>query len=367
MENIERQLDQLQHEMGFMTLAQQIPVYEGDSKEFNEWFKSINRARQILGDSPRVGVRLALASSRKAVADYVSRYFSAHPNPNWDHFSEQLVARFGETIDQATALAKLRRMTRKPGESIQVFAERLYAMGESAYDHALLNNPVVQRELCQSFLTGCNEIRVAKAILRNQQAPQTLEQCVNIGVRELSLHNRFKNLGILPDRTGPSDPREEPMDIDMIRAAEAERYRNALSNVSDVNLRPRPSWPVSSPAPVPAPPSTPAPVPTPAPAPPPPSTTIVNHYHSTPVETAQDCTTDEPDYYDYDVDYEDYLSDDPEIDLIHSRPPSRGRGRGRGGRGHASRIPQPNDRFSRPPTQAINQSGRFQRRQYPSN
>ena len=101
MENIERQLDKLQHEMGFMGLTQQIPVYEGDPKEFKEWYKSVNRARQILGDSPRVGVRLALATSRKAVADYVSRYFSAN------HFSEQLVARFGETVDQATALAKL--------------------------------------------------------------------------------------------------------------------------------------------------------------------------------------------------------------------------------------------------------------------
>ena len=85
------------------------------------------------------------------------------------------MGRFGETIDQATALTKLRKLKRKPGESIQVFAERLYAMGESAYGHALLNNPVVH----------------------------------------ISLHNRFKNVGILPEK--PTQPDyQEPMDINAI-------------------------------------------------------------------------------------------------------------------------------------------------------
>ena len=94
-------------------------------------------------------------------------------------------------------------------------------MGESAYDHALLANPVVQRELCQSFSTGCNEPRLAKAILRSQQAPQTLEQCVNIGVRELSMHNHFKNLGIVSEGH-QNDNQEEPMDINEIHHVAAD-------------------------------------------------------------------------------------------------------------------------------------------------
>ena len=108
MDVVERQLDQIQSEMGFMGIAHSIPVYGGDSKEFKEWFKAVDRARLILGGSPKTGICLALATSQKAVADYESRYYNGCPaEPNWDNFKDQLIARFGETIDQATALAKL--------------------------------------------------------------------------------------------------------------------------------------------------------------------------------------------------------------------------------------------------------------------
>ncbi len=274
MDAVERYLESIQNEMGFMGFVQNIPVFDGNSKDFKEWYKAVDRARVILGGNPRTGVRLALATSKKAVADYVSRFYNGNPQqPNWEHFSEQLLARFGETLDQATALAKLRKMKRKPGESIQVFAERLFSMGENAYDQALLANPVVQRELCQTFLTGCNEPRVAKAILKCSQAPQTLEQCVNIGVRELSLHNRFRNLGLIPDRDNNSHRQnepDEPMDLDMIRL-------KAAASAPPV----APSQP-------------------PPPVPPPPPTTIVHNYIQPPAEPANADYDQTPEYdYEY--------------------------------------------------------------------
>ena len=51
MEAVEGRLDRIQNEMGFMGLVTKIPVYEGDSKEFKEWFKSVDRARMILGEA----------------------------------------------------------------------------------------------------------------------------------------------------------------------------------------------------------------------------------------------------------------------------------------------------------------------------
>ena len=53
-------------------------------------------------------------------------------NNTWEQLKEQLAVRFSDVTDRQMALSLLRAVRQKPGENIQLFAERILSLAEDA-------------------------------------------------------------------------------------------------------------------------------------------------------------------------------------------------------------------------------------------
>lgn len=75
----------------------------------------------------------AYQSSAGVVSGFIQRYMVAMPDNTWQRLKEQLIVRFSDVTDYQMALSLLRAEKQRPGENIQLFAERILSLAEEAY------------------------------------------------------------------------------------------------------------------------------------------------------------------------------------------------------------------------------------------
>ena len=80
------------------------------------------------------------------------RYLSRNPDENWRRVKAELWLCFSEVVDSQHALLLLRKVRQNPNESIQVFAERLLALGEHAFEG--IGEEFVERQMIEFFIDG---------------------------------------------------------------------------------------------------------------------------------------------------------------------------------------------------------------------
>ena len=71
-------------------------------------------------------------SSKSPVSDFLKRYLEANQQHSWGQVKAELTARFAEVTDSQHALMLLRKVRQRPEENVQVYAERIMALGEDA-------------------------------------------------------------------------------------------------------------------------------------------------------------------------------------------------------------------------------------------
>ena len=81
----------------------------------------------------------------------------------------------------------LRKVQQKPGETVQVYAERLLTLAEDAYPAQ--QGAAVQRQQIDIFVDGLQEDKLKLKVLRAN--PQTLDAAVTTATNEQSLRKRF--------------------------------------------------------------------------------------------------------------------------------------------------------------------------------
>ena len=207
-------MSQLTTTVGVQGIAKIVESFDGSKpKNFKNWTKSIEKYATLTKTSTENVRLVAYQSSHGPVSDFLKRYLSANRNHSWDQITQELKIRFGEVIDSQHALLMLRRVKQNKGESIQVYAERLLALAEDAFEGQ--DDASVQRQLIGYFIDGL--LFDFMKMKRMRDNPNTFNDAVKSATGEQNLRKRFTlRTGIEPkDSTAPRE--EEPMDISHTR------------------------------------------------------------------------------------------------------------------------------------------------------
>ena len=194
-------------------VSQIVQCFDGNPKNFRDWVKQIEKYCKLTG-LPEARKRLiAYQSSKGAVSGFINRYMEAFPQSTWAKLKTELANKFSDVTDSRYALSLLRSIRQKPGENIQLYAERILSLAEEAFVGQ--GGDVVERQLIDTFVDGLvgNDALKMK-ILRDN--PDTLQGAIATATKEQNLRARA-NLSSHYHSPYKSDRKEEPMEIDHYR------------------------------------------------------------------------------------------------------------------------------------------------------
>ena len=236
--SVDGQLTNLTTTVGAQGVAKIVQNFDGTNpKEFKNWVKSIDKYSTLTG-IPAERVKLvAYQSSSGPVSDYLKRHLEANARHTWEEVKAELKTRFGEVVDSQHALLLLRRVRQKSSEPIQVYAERLLALGEDAFEGQ--GDAAIQRQLVGYFIDGLSQDYMKMKVMREN--PDTFNDAVRVATSEQNLRKRFQlrtGHQIGEDR---STVREEvPMEIDHFRPKDRCFYcKKKGHQIKDCRLRKR--------------------------------------------------------------------------------------------------------------------------------
>ena len=95
-----------------------------------------------------------LSLSKGAAAEFCSRTMKLNPHVDWRGLRKALTEQYSDTSDSYVAKSRLRELLQQPSESIQNFAERIFAMADEAYFNHNLDDPLVQGMLVDVLIEG---------------------------------------------------------------------------------------------------------------------------------------------------------------------------------------------------------------------
>ena len=173
--------------LGVQGISQIVVPYEGEPKKFKEWVKSIEKYAVLTNpDNDRIK-RVAYQASRGPVSDFIRRFQDRHPNNTWNQLKKELANRFSEVVEEQHAFILLRKVHQKPGETVQVYAERLITLSEEAFPGQ--QGAAIQRQQIDIFVDGLSEDQLRMKILREN--PATLDAAITLATNEQNLRKRF--------------------------------------------------------------------------------------------------------------------------------------------------------------------------------
>lgn len=122
----------------------------------------------------------------------------------------ELSTRFSEITDAQHAFMLLSKVHQKPGETLQVYAERLLALAADAFDNQ--QGQPVQRQL----IDICNWSKEDKLKLKVfRENPVSLKTAITNATNEQNLRRRFN-----PHKHHQYFPYDEKMEIDHFKPAQ---------------------------------------------------------------------------------------------------------------------------------------------------
>ena len=165
-----------------------VPMFDGKPEDFRGWIKAIEKYVVLTGLERQDGKAIAYQRSTGVVSDFVGRHIQNQGEETWEYLKAQLKARSGEISDPHHAFALLQKCKQKKGETVALFAERLYGLAEEAFPGEMENEPV-QRQLAGFFIDRLADTAVQMKVLRG--TPDTFEGAVTIGNREATFQKQF--------------------------------------------------------------------------------------------------------------------------------------------------------------------------------
>ena len=208
--NVGEQMTGLSTAMSAQGVAKIIKPFDGNPREFKDWIKAIEKYTVLSRVAPENVRMIAYQSSKGPVSDFLNRHLAAHPQQAWNDIKTELTSRFAEVTDHQYALSLLRKVKQRPGESIQVFAERLMALAADAF--ADVN--AADEQLIGFFIDGLQYDYMKMKVMRDN--PATLQNAIQVANTEQNLRRRFDlRAGNQPQAAHYSN--DEPMDVSHAR------------------------------------------------------------------------------------------------------------------------------------------------------
>ena len=186
--SVDEQMNHLTTTMGAQGIAKVVQNFDGSNpKEFKDWVKSIEKFATLTGIQDEKIKLIAYQASRGPVSDYMKRYMDEHPTFDWNRIKVDLKSSFGEVVDSQHTLLLLRKVKQKSQETVHVYAERLLALGEDAFEGQ--GYDAIQKQLVGYFIDGLYRDGMKLKVMRDN--PDTLNAAVTIASRERNLQKRI--------------------------------------------------------------------------------------------------------------------------------------------------------------------------------
>ena len=184
------------------TVSKKIEPFSGNSNQFKEWIKSLEKHAFLCRLPEQEIKQLAYHTARSHVSDVIQRRLIDFPDESWGDFKKELTARFGEIIDVQHACTLLRQIRQKPDENVQLFSERLLALAEDAYGDQEGGIQRYGREIIGIFIDGLTHDYIRLKLMREN--PTNFPTAVRSALAEQNLRKRFTL------RTGRDIPLPKP-------------------------------------------------------------------------------------------------------------------------------------------------------------
>ena len=147
-----REMTNVSSALNAQGVSQIVQCFDGNPKNLHDWVKQIEKYCKLTG-LPEARKRLiAYQSSKGAVSGFINRYMEAFPQSTWAELKTELAIKFSDVTDSRYALSLLRSIRQKPGENIQLYAERILSLAEEAFVGQ--GGDVVERQLIDTFVDG---------------------------------------------------------------------------------------------------------------------------------------------------------------------------------------------------------------------
>ena len=212
---INNQMTSLTTSVGAQGVAKIVKTFDGsEPRDFKNWVKSVEKF-VTLNRTPAEQTKLvAYQASQGPVSDFLKRYFEAHAGHNWEQVKAALRINFGEIVDSQHALLLLRKCKQKPGETVQVYAERLNSYAEDAF----VDQPqgVREQQLVGYFVDGLKDDHLKMKVMRDN--PDTFHNAITVATTEQNLRKRFQlRTGHALGSSHGQFSGQEPMEVDHMR------------------------------------------------------------------------------------------------------------------------------------------------------
>lgn len=214
--NLSEQLLTFTRAVNTKEVAQFVPTFSGDSSEFKDWIQAIEKHAYVTGTSEERMKIIAFQTSKSGVSEFIKRYIT-NRNATWKELKDELTVRFGEINDPQLAFTMLRKVKQKAGESVQLYAERLFSLAQDAFSQQREKIEAAQQQLVGFFVDGLSNDSIRYKCMRDN--PQDLQQAVKIALTEQNLRKRFqiRTGHEYNRRTQDSDRVEIPMEVDHMK------------------------------------------------------------------------------------------------------------------------------------------------------
>lgn len=238
LKTVGEQMTGLSTTVGAQGVAKIIKSFDGNPKEFKEWITSIEKyciLTRVGADQVKM---VAYQSSKGPVSNFLKRHLETNQAQSWNDIKAEMTKRFAEVTDTQYALSLLRKVKQKPGESIQVYAERLMVLSEDAFEDQTAAN----QQLVGFFIDGLLNDYMKMKVMREN--PTTLQAAITTATEEQNLRRRFdlRSTGHLHGAQGFG---AEPMEVGHARPSfrcykcnkrghKAKECRSRQANVNSV-------------------------------------------------------------------------------------------------------------------------------------
>ena len=188
-QHIAAQLSGLLTVVGAQGFSHIVHPFEGDSKIFKDWVRSIEKYASLTGLTDDRVKMVAYQSSRGAVSDFIQRYLHEYVVNNWGQLKTELTSRFAEISDPQHAFVLLQKIKQKPEENVQLYAERLLSLAEEAFTGQNGGVAANERQLVGFFIDGLAHDYLQMKVMREN--PATLQAAIASAMTEQNLMKRF--------------------------------------------------------------------------------------------------------------------------------------------------------------------------------
>ena len=146
-----------------------------------------------------------------------------NPHLDWRDLRKALTEQYSDTSHSYVTKSRLRELSQQPSESIQNFAEGIFAMADETYFNHNLYDPLIQGMLVDVLIENVLNDAVSRKLIRER--PRTLQEAFKSAIKEQVDQRSFEARG------GVKLKVEEPMEISAVSNTDQKINKKSLANI----------------------------------------------------------------------------------------------------------------------------------------